>query len=571
MQKTVFRILIVLVCAATQLLAQSSSSTLDLEQLGTLKQQSSNANLLTGEQVAVFGVVDPDVYVVGPGDVISYQTSGLDFSEKTTVVTPENTLLLERFGMLKVDGLTLSQVRDSIGSLVKKRASTMEVFVTLRRPRLVYVTLKGDVQFSGTYSVPASMKIGSIVALASQPWLMRTDNVVVEQYRQSAPRADVSSAARQQRISKDITPYALRNITVKNRDRVMYVDIAGANAKGKASLNPHVREGDEIYVPYEPTSYPSISISGAVVESVTLPFRKGDVASILLKAAGGATPDADLQNVVLVHPGSSEKIILQVTPSLDVIGNDPELYPGSTIILEHAVQTGVVQRGVVEVNGEVAKPGAVVIVPGVTRLSDVIASAGGITKEASTNLAYVVRPDVNTNFRDIRENASRKFMYSDLKLEDTTRYMLDQTLRAPYVSCDVTKALADTNSRNNIVLLSGDIIVVPKVPDRIYVYGQVNQAGYVTYTANKSLKWYIDLAGGEAQGARMDRARIIRGKSKVWVEDGKNIVVEPGDEVYVPRSPDVPIGTDLQSYAILAGIISSAVAVAATVISILSR
>ena len=564
-------VIVLLTCTCTQVFSQSGGSTLDLEKLAGTK-QTSNASSLSSEQEPVMGVIDPSVYYVGPGDVISYQTSGLDFTEKTTVVTPENTLLLERLGLINVDGLTLKELRDTISARVKQRSSAMDVYLTLRRPRLVYVTLKGDVPFPGTYAVPASMKIGTIVELSSEPWILRKDNIVVEQYRMNTPRSESLGNSSQKRSNANrVSPYAQRNITVKNREKIKYIDIAGSHSAGKEYLNPHVREGDEIVVPFEPTSYPSISISGAVLEPSILPYRKGDLASTLLKAAGGALPDADIERVVLIQPNSNEKIPLKVTESLDIIGSDPELLPGSTIVVEHVVYSGANSQGVVEINGEVYKPGAVVIQQGVTTLSSVIARAGGLKPGASTNLAYIVRPEPHTNNREIRELSNRKFMYSDLKLEDTTRYILDQTLRVPYVSCNITQALADTTSAQNIALQSGDIIVIPPIPTRVYVYGQVQQAGYVTYAPNKTLHWYVEKAGGYAQGARKDRARIIRGKSNVWVEDIDNNVVEPGDEVYVPRSPDVPVGTELQTYAILAGIISSVVAITATMISILSR
>jgi hypothetical protein len=142
--------------------------------------------------------------------------------------------------------------------------------------------------------------------------------------------------------------------------------------------------------------------------------------------------------------------------------------------------------------------------------------------------------------------------------------------RLPYVSCDFRKAFADTASPDNIILFSGDIIVIPRIPDRVYVYGQVNQPGYVRYIPNKPMAWDIERAGGFAEGGRKDRARIIRGKTKVWV-DGEVGNVDPGDEVYVPRDPDVSIGTKIQTYAVIAGVASAVAALIATFYAILRK
>ena len=223
-----------------------------------------------------------------------------------------------------------------------------------------------------------------------------------------------------------------------------------------------------------------------------------------------------------------------------------------------------------QVYGEVASPGAVVIKPGITRLSEVLSVSGGVLPQASLALSYIVRPERGaiTPLQQ-RDDAYRTFQYSDLKLEDTTRYHIDQKYRLPYVSCDMAVALRDSASADNIVMQTGDIVVVQPTPDRVFVYGQVSRPGYVPFTPNKRLEWYVERAGGYAAGARDDRARIIKGKSKVWVEDNDKVFVEPGDEVYVPRPPDIPVGTELQTYAIIASIVSSVVALTATLIAVL--
>jgi protein involved in polysaccharide export with SLBB domain len=123
-------------------------------------------------------------------------------------------------------------------------------------------------------------------------------------------------------------------------------------------------------------------------------------------------------------------------------------------------------------------------------------------------------------------------------------------------------------SLDNIVLRGGDVIVIASTPDRVYVYGQVLRPGYVPYSSGKRLEWYVERAGGYATGAEKDRARIIRGRSKVWVEEDDNVVVEPGDEVYVPRPADVPINTEIQTYSVIASIAASVGLLAATVISL---
>lgn len=568
-------LIVIVACALTPalVLAQGSGGGLDIDRLSSsAKSQGSLSSMLTADQFPTDDVVDPSIYMLGPGDILAYQTTGIDFMEKMTVVTPENTILLERFGVVNVSGKTLQQLRDTLTTIMKQRTASVEIFVTLRRARLVYVTLRGNVTYPGTYAVPASMRVSTFLTVMRQPWLLSKDgglselskgsgNTVVPTKAQELTRSTVTA----------LGPFASRNVAVRHRRGSQIADIPLSRVDGNSHLDPHVREGDEIDVPYEDRTVVTVSISGAVVSPTTLAYKPGDRVSLLLAAAGGPTSDADLSRVYLIHSSGGGKKPVRITPGFSVDGQDPELEPGSTIIVERRAETGAMAtQGVVQVYGEVASPGAVVIIPGATRLSEVIAATGGMRPQASLALSYIVRSERGAATpTQQRDDANRTFQYSDLKLEDTTRYNIDQKYRLPYVSCDMLRAMRDTTSAENIVMQSGDIVVVQPTPDRVYVYGQVMRPGYVPFTPNKRLRWYVDRAGGYATGARDDRARIIKGKSMVWVEDDDNVFVEPGDEVYVPRPPDIPVGTELQTYAIVASIASSVVALTATLIAIL--
>lgn len=564
---------IIVLLAPALAYAQGGGSAFDLDKLSPSgRGQASGSALLTAEQLPTDDVVDPSVYYLGPGDVLSYQTTGLDFSEKMVIVSPENTIMLERTGVLRVAGLTLQGLRDTLAQIMKSRSANVEIFITIRRTRLVYVTLRGNVTYPGTYAVPASMRVSTFLTLMRQPWLLSKDGGLGEMARSGGVNAIPTKAQELTRSSGFVLgPYAMRNVSIRHRSGTSAADLPKARVEGFSHLDPHVREGDEITVPFEDREIRTISISGSVVTPITLAYKTGDRVSLLLAAAGGPTDDADLSRVILVQSTGGGKRTISVDSKFRIVGEDVELEPGSTIIVERKIETGGnATQGVVQVYGEVASPGSVVIVPGVTRLNAVIASVGGVNAGASLGLSYVVRPDRGpVTMSQQRDDAYRTFQYSDLKLEDTTRYQIDQKYRLPYVSCDMVKAIKDTNSSDNIALYQGDIVVIQQTPDRVYVYGQVTRPGYVPFSPNKRLEWYVDHAGGFATGAKEGRSRIIKGRSKVWVEDDTDVFVEPGDEIYVPRPPDIPVGTEIQTYAIIASIITSIVALTATMISIL--
>jgi protein involved in polysaccharide export with SLBB domain len=158
------------------------------------------------------------------------------------------------------------------------------------------------------------------------------------------------------------------------------------------------------------------------------------------------------------------------------------------------------------------------------------------------------------------------FQYSDLSLDDTTRYNIDINLMRPLVSCDFVAAFKNASDRNNILLEDGDIIVVPENPGKVYVYGQVNQPGYVDFSENKTIQWYIERAGGFAPYADEGRERIIRGKTLVWVKEG---IVYAGDYIYVPRPEDTPRAVTVQEYSVIVSIFLAVLSVASIIINLI--
>jgi len=571
--RTLSVVVLLVLCFAPYTVHGQGSGGLDLERLfQSNKAPTSMSALLQGEQMPTDNVVNAKAYVIGPGDVLAYQSSGLDFSEKLIVVGPENTILLERIGLISVEGLTLAAVRDTITAVVQRRNSGAQVYVALRRARLVYVRVSGNVSYPGMYAVPASMKVSTLLALIRQPWLLRKDPAASETARLDRSQSDMarlSSATRG--VPNTLSAYAMRNTVVRNRQTTRLVDLVKAQVEGFEYLDPHVREEDHITVPFDFPDAATISIGGAVNSPATIVWKEGDDVAVLLAAGGGLASVADRSTARVIDglTGNSKSIAIGAD---DVIVAGREvLQPGSMVVVDaKPVREMRNETGLIEIVGEVQRPGSVFVIAGKTSLVQAIEQAGGFTNRAALNLAYIVRQQPTQESDQQASEIFRRFQFSDLKLEDTVRYRLDQTFRLPFVSCDVSAAFRDTNSSHNVRLLPGDRIIVPSAPSEVFVYGQVANPGLVRFENGKSLEWYVEHAGGFAAGARPGRARIIRGRTKVWVEpDEPGIFVEPGDEVYVPRSPDMPIGTDIQYYAVIGGVLSSVAALASVLFTIL--
>lgn len=526
--------------------------------------QLSTSDLAKGEQTPVDNVIIPELYHIGPGDVLTLHVLPFPGVEQSVMVSAENSVILPRIGIVQLGGKTLAMARDTILKIYAVRNPNATVAVSLRKSRTVYCTVRGNVAYPGVKVYPATTRISSIVALANQ----------APSSSQVKPATATKSSGADGEVftgSAGLSSYVARNITVSHRDGTTEnVDLERAQYGADNAADPTVREGDEIIVPFEPPSYPTISIAGAVRRPTTMCFKKGDKLSVLLRAGYGLRDDADNQNVKLSLGGKSVESV-QLTDNGQLAGADIALQPGSSVIVGSMPQTGAATQGIVEVVGEVMSPGVFSITPHQTRLKEIIEKAGGFTDKAYLPLAYIVRRDRKKSNREIENPGWEQVQFTDLTFEDTSRLIIHSALKRQVASADFVKAFTQNSSEDNITLAEGDMIVIPENPQRVYVYGQVHQPGYVDFSPGKRLEWYVQRAGGYAAGAEKSLSRIIKGKNKVWVEDDDNVFVEAGDEVYIAPPTNRPAGYDIQYYTTLGTILTTVLVMTTTIYNLLKK
>jgi len=520
----------------------------------------SEAGMPQTDNIPLGDIIVPEFYFVGPGDILAIQNLTTSISNQYVVVSPENTVLMPRIGEIDLKGKTLAESRAAIIEAIKRINTRALVSVTLLKPRNVIVTLKGNVDLPGSFAIPASYRVSTAISMLSKlkpdqiPYNL--SNNLSEKYISDDYKRQVMAGAE----AVEIVEYSKRNILVLHNDGSSQIaDVEAAAITGDIELDPYVRENDIISIPMNPKNIQEVSIAGAVLRPVRMPYKSGDNIGMLLKFGYGLRDDADLNNIILVNGnGSVEKLSLNA--QFEAVNASTTITPGTTIIVgEKTIKN--VSTGIVSVQGHVKNPGSYVLDESSSTLYDVIDAAGGFTDEAYLPLAYILRNDRNYINRSLPKwDISENFQYSDLKLEDTVRFKLDLSYKKPLVSSNFVKAFIDSNDRYNITLLDGDVVVVPGNPGTVYVYGQVNEPGYVLYQPNKNLKWYVEQAGGYAINAEEERARIISGRNKVWYEGDDDVWVNAGDEIYVPKPPDYPPGIELQTYAVIASAAASLIA-----------
>ena len=159
----------------------------------------------------------------------------------------------------------------------------------------------------------------------------------------------------------------------------------------------------------------------------------------------------------------------------------------------------------VNVIGEVLHPGFIPITNNKTTIKDVIQMAGGFTSEADLYRSEIIR-GANAFESLIFTEQSEKLQMarmSTLIENDSLYFQIDEKLRFLRGNglVDFTKLSNDEFDDGKFIVQNYDVIYIPAKINLVYVYGQVNKAGYINYSPDKSYDYYLNKAGGIGETA----------------------------------------------------------------------
>lgn len=209
----------------------------------------------------------------------------------------------------------------------------------------------------------------------------------------------------------------------------------------------------------------------------------------------------------------------------------------------------------VEVVGNVMFAGTYTLSTKNERLSDIIKKAGGVT-----DLAYVkgarlerrITPDERLRMNTVLKMAERQNSKKDSL--DTKKLNIGDTY---FVGIELDKALKEPGGDADIVLREHDRIIVPEFNGTVKISGEVMYPNTVSFEKNKSVRWYINQAGGWGNRAKRNHTYIIYMNGTVAKKSYKT-KVRPGCEIVVPTKPEkggnslaqwLSIGTSVASIA----------------------
>lgn len=209
---------------------------------------------------------------------------------------------------------------------------------------------------------------------------------------------------------------------------------------------------------------------------------------------------------------------------------------------------GVYKQQNVLVDGEVMFGGTYTLSKKNQRLSDLIKSAGGVNDRAFVAGARLDRRYTEAERRRAEDVKNMAIEQERLRLaeeaaksgrivekSDVAEQLKKFDIGETYpVGIELDKALANPGSDADIVLREGDRIYIPQYNGTVKINGQVMYPNTVGYQKGKSVKYYIDQAGGFSSKAKKSQAIIIYMNGTIG-KVSHNAKPMPGCEIYVPE------------------------------------
>ncbi|MEO7985559.1 MAG: SLBB domain-containing protein [Gemmatimonadales bacterium] len=380
-----------------------------------------------------------------------------------------------------------------------------------------YVTVRGNVWVEGQVGFTPGMKLSDALRLAGGP---RPDVYL--------PRVLIT------RVHEDSSLVQLRSSL--------------ADSTGRVNQDIVLEDEDEIRVFSRATFLPArtIAIVGAVRRPGWLPYREGMTVRDAILLADGLTEDARLQVEVARLPANRPTGALAQTLDVSLDSSyffaqqpgapesgapDTPLLPYDNVLVLR--QGGFELQRTVVIAGQVKAPGRYALKSKTERLRDLLDRAGGLTSEAYPGGIQFYRA-----YDGSRPTGTDRLPST---LETTSRrdsIAARQTVER--VGIDLPRVLNDAKYRDNLILASGDSIYIPEFNPIIIVNGAVNSPGAVAYTPGKNLDWYVDAAGGYAQGGDPRHPYVTQPDGQREGVKRKSVFADrvprprPGAVVYVP-------------------------------------
>lgn len=552
---TLFFIFLFVVYSFSQVIKDQTISTKQNQSIFNLQGNQTNRinsdltdilNLNQSQQTGIFnqtmpleGTIDLNKYIIGPNDVFQLGIYGYMNQQIPLVVNPEGSVVIPTVGEIKVSDMNLADAKNIVIDKVKKRYKA-EVSFNLIAPRIFLVNVSGLVQ--GKYEATSLTRASEMLKFILYDTLNYSRRYY-EKMEEGRPENTILQ-----------TNISARNIElIRKNGTVQRVDIYKYYMTNEDKYNPYLLEGDLIKIPNVLLEKNYITIMGAVQLGGAYEYSEGDDLETLIGLGRGLDLYAEPDSILLFRPFEDKAGFEIINLSYDKDKN-LKIKVFDRVFVKYKADYK--KMATVLILGEVNMPGYYPITFKNTKVKDIITMAGGLKQTAYLPLSILFRKwDAEYQAKDTAEvilnERANDLIISD---DDKRNFLIDVRSRRNRVNIDFSKLLNNNDESQNVLLEDKDIIYINDNKNIVYVFGQVNKEGYVTFKEGADADYYIDKAGGYSLAADEGSTRIVKFHTRGYYKPG-DIEIESGDFVYVPKVDRKPFTEVMTIISQIAGII----------------
>ena len=304
-----------------------------------------------------------------------------------------------------------------------------------------------------------------------------------------------------------------------------------------------LKNEDVIFIPTlaEHQNLRTLTIDGEVIFPGTYEYAENMTIEDFILLAGGLTDAASTLKVDVsrrIYDPNASEAGMEIAKTFSFpLKNNFNVDGDRSFVLEpydivQVRKSPVYQNPVrVGVEGEVAFQGTYTMETKNQRLSDVIKAAGGAIAGSDVRGARLVRrmtadekARMQAVLRMARQSADGKDSIAIDKIAQSDTYT---------VGIHLDEALANPGSTQDIELMDGDCLIVPRFNHTVRISGDVNAPNTVAFNEGQNYKYYVKQAGGFGNRAKKGHTYIVyqNGTMAIAKKGGK---IEPGCEIVVP-------------------------------------
>jgi polysaccharide export outer membrane protein len=473
-------------------------------------------------------------YIIGTGDEIQIRGWGMINVDVTATVDREGAIYIPRVGAVRVAGVKYRDLQGNLKQAISKNFNNFELTASISQTRAVQIYVVGHAARPGTYTLNAMSTLLNALFVAGGPDSTGT----------------------------------MRNIQLKRGGAVVTTfDLYDMLVRGDKSNDATLRDGDVIYIP---EVGPLAALTGNVKKPAIFELKGPATVADLVQWAGGVASAADQRRIVveksvdnnymavadIIADSNSPAVLsnIAVNPA-DVIR---VFSPGAVPVQAH------LQNEYVRVSGEVKRSGVFQLRKGET-LRELMFRLGGATDTGYIFATQVRRESVRVFQQQKLDEAAERFerevenaattrsagsvdkdslatIAAEVERQRQTARKLRSVKSDGRIVLELENASAELKNLPDLALQDGDSIIVPRKPGTIDVIGSVFQSNSFIYKSRRTVKDYLQLAGGATSTADESEMYVIRadgtarsGHGAGWFSGVGGTEVNPGDTIVVPE------------------------------------